>query len=42
LIPKCLDPEEASYALDEVHKGIAEQHLEGHAMARKMLRAGYY
>jgi len=39
---KCLDSDKVAYALEEVHEGIAIQHLGGQALARKLLRAGYY
>jgi len=41
-IVKCLNLDEAAYALEEVHEGIVGQHLEGRALARKILRASYY
>lgn len=34
---KCLDSEEAAYTLEEVHEGIADQHLGGRALAKKLL-----
>ena len=39
---KCLLPSEADYALREVHEGICGNHLEGQALANKILRQGYY
>ncbi|KAK3028740.1 hypothetical protein RJ639_037763 [Escallonia herrerae] len=39
---RCLTPTEADYALREVHEGICGQHLEGRALAHKVLRQGYY
>jgi hypothetical protein len=39
---KCIEGEEAAYALEEVHEGIAGQHLGGRALAKKVLRAGFY
>ncbi|KAK3030413.1 hypothetical protein RJ639_037542 [Escallonia herrerae] len=38
----CLSPEEADYALEEVHEGICRQHLGGRHLAHKILRQGYY
>lgn len=42
LLLKCLDPDEAAYTLEEVHEGIAEQHLGGRALERKISRTCYY
>jgi len=39
---KCLYPNEAAYALEDVHEGIAGKHLGRRTLARKILRAGYY
>jgi len=39
---KSIDIDEVGYALEEVYEGIASQHLRGIALARKLLRAGYY
>lgn len=41
-IVKCLDESEAAYPLVEVHEGIFRQHLGGRALAKKVLRKGYY
>lgn len=39
---KCLGPQEAEYALAEVHSGICGEHLGGRALAAKILRAGFF
>ncbi|RDX97002.1 Gypsy retrotransposon integrase-like protein 1, partial [Mucuna pruriens] len=39
---KCLDKEEAEYAMKEVHEGICGTHIGGQALASKIARAGYY
>ena len=39
---KCLRPNEAQEALTETHYGICGQHLGAKALAKKVLRAGYF
>ncbi|XP_015953213.1 uncharacterized protein LOC107477671 [Arachis duranensis] len=39
---KCLHPEQADYVLREVHKECCGHHIGGKALARKLIRAGYY
>ena len=39
---QCVDAREAEQMLVEVHEGSFGTHANGHAMARKILRAGYY
>ena len=39
---RCVDAEEAQGIITEVHEGSFGTHMNGHAMARKILRAGYY
>ena len=39
---RCVDVREAEQMLIEVHEGSFGTHANGHAMARKILRAGYY
>ena len=39
---QCVDAREAEQILIEVHKGSFGMHANGHAMARKILRVGYY
>ncbi|GAU46907.1 hypothetical protein TSUD_299580 [Trifolium subterraneum] len=39
---RCVDKLEAEMLMNEVHEGSIGTHSNGHAMAKKMLRAGYY
>jgi len=39
---QCLDAKEANHMIEEVHEGSFGTHANGHAMARKILTAGYY
>ena len=39
---RCVDGHEADMLMQEVHEGSFGTYANGHAMARKMLRAGYY
>jgi len=39
---RCVDAKEANHMIEEVHEGLFGTHANGHAMARKILRAGYY
>ena len=39
---RCVDKREADLLMHEIHKGSFGTHANGHAMAQKMLRAGYY
>jgi len=38
----CVDKHEADLLIKEIHEGSFSTHANGHAMARKTLRAGYY
>ncbi len=38
----CVNAKEVENMLGEVHEGSFGTHANGHAMARKILRAGYY
>ena len=38
----CVNVDEAEHILTEVHEGSFGTHANGHAMARKILRVGYY
>ena len=38
----CVNSKEAENMLREVHEGSFGMHANGHAMARKILRASYY
>ena len=39
---RCVDANEAESILQEVHEGTFGTHMNGHSMARKILRAGYF
>ena len=39
---RCVDAKEANHMIEEVHEGSFGTHTNGHAMAKKILRAGYY
>ncbi|XP_072071856.1 uncharacterized protein [Arachis hypogaea] len=39
---KFLRLDQADYVLSEVHEGCCGHHIEGKALARKLVRAGYY
>jgi len=39
---RCVDAKEANHMIEEVHEGSFGTHANGHAMARKILRADYY
>ena len=39
---RCMDAKEEDHMIKEVHEGSFGTHANGHAMARKILRAGYY
>ncbi|XP_052109199.1 uncharacterized protein LOC107460736 [Arachis duranensis] len=39
---KCLHPDETDYILRELHEGCCGHHIGGKALARKLIRAGYY
>jgi hypothetical protein len=42
LLIKCLGPNETQEVLANVHEGICRQHLGAKALAKKVLRAGYF
>ncbi|RDX91773.1 rnhA, partial [Mucuna pruriens] len=39
---QCVDQQEAERIIEEVHEGTFGTHANGHALARKILRMGYY
>jgi len=39
---RCVDAKEAELILKEVHEGTFGTHMNGHSIARKILRAGYF
>ena len=41
-ILKCIAREDANYVLREVHEGVCGNHIGAWALARKVLRQGYY
>ncbi|XP_052728311.1 uncharacterized protein LOC108320289 [Vigna angularis] len=42
ILLRCVDTKEAELILKEVHEGTFGTHMNGHSMARKILRAGYF
>lgn len=38
----CVDKKEAGQLMEEIHEGSVGTHANGHAMTKKILRAGYY
>ena len=38
----CVDAREAGLILKEIHEGAFGTHMNGHSMAKKVLRAGYF
>nr|KYP35063.1 Transposon Ty3-I Gag-Pol polyprotein [Cajanus cajan] len=39
---KCLNPDQAQYVMDEIHRGICGMHSGARSMATRVIRAGYY
>ena len=39
---RCVDKHEADMLMHEIHEGSFGTHANGHSMAKKMLRVGYY
>ena len=39
---RCVDAKEAKLILKEIHEGAFETHINGHSMARKILRVNYF
>ncbi|XP_016199717.1 uncharacterized protein LOC107640730 [Arachis ipaensis] len=39
---KCLRPDQTDYVLSELHEGCCGHHIEGKALAQKLVEAGYY
>jgi len=39
---RCVSDKEAKQILEEIHEGTFGTHMNGHSMARKILRAGYF
>jgi len=42
MLLRCVDAKEAELILQEIHEGTFGTHMNGHSMARKILRAGYF
>ena len=42
ILLRCVDGREADLLIKEIHEGSFGTHANGHAMAKKILRAGYY
>jgi len=42
MLLRCVDAKEVELILQEVHEGTFDTHMNGHSMARKILRAGYF
>jgi len=42
MLLRCVDAREVELILKEVHEGTFGTHMNGHSMARKILRAGYF
>ena len=38
---RCVEKDEAKYILDEVHKGICEDHTGARSLVGKIVRVGY-
>ncbi|XP_027083542.1 uncharacterized protein [Coffea arabica] len=39
---RCIDEDEAQYMMKEVHSGVCGPHMNGHLLARKIMRTGYF
>ena len=39
---RCIEKEEAKYVLEEVHRGICDDHMGAKFLAKKIVRAGYF
>ncbi|XP_070010631.1 uncharacterized protein [Nicotiana sylvestris] len=39
---RCVEAQEAGRIMHEVHAGVCGPHMNGHVLAKKILRAGYY
>ncbi|KAF8015979.1 hypothetical protein BT93_H1508 [Corymbia citriodora subsp. variegata] len=42
ILLKCVDAKEASQLMQEIHEGECGPHMNGHLLARKIMRLGYY
>ncbi|XP_071929677.1 uncharacterized protein [Coffea arabica] len=39
---KCINEEEGGYMMKEVHSGVCGSHMNGHLLAKKIIRTGYF
>nr|XP_027124338.1 uncharacterized protein LOC113741048 [Coffea arabica] len=39
---RCINEEEADYMMKEVHSGVCGPHMNGHLLAKKIMRTGYF
>nr|XP_027122209.1 uncharacterized protein LOC113739164 [Coffea arabica] len=39
---RCVDKDEAEYLMKEVHSGVCGSHMNGHLLAKKIMRTGYF
>ncbi|XP_027120631.2 uncharacterized protein [Coffea arabica] len=39
---RCVDEDEADYLMKEVHSGVYGSHMNGHLLAKKIMRTGYF
>ncbi|XP_027171637.1 uncharacterized protein K02A2.6-like [Coffea eugenioides] len=39
---RCIDEDEVQYMMKEVHSGVCGSHMNGHLLAKKIMRTGYF
>ncbi|XP_027067852.2 uncharacterized protein [Coffea arabica] len=39
---RCVDEDEAEYLMKELHSGVCGSHMNGHLLAKKIMRTGYF
>ena len=39
---RCVDEDEADYLIKVVHSGVYGSHMNGHLLAKKIMRTGYF
>ncbi|XP_027169542.1 uncharacterized protein LOC113769278 [Coffea eugenioides] len=39
---RCVDEDEAKYLMKELHSGVCGSHMNGHLLAKKVMRTGYF
>ncbi|KAF8017274.1 hypothetical protein BT93_H2462 [Corymbia citriodora subsp. variegata] len=42
ILLKCKDTKETNHLMKEIHEGECGPHMNGHLLARKIIRLGYY